>query len=696
MTLVLPDEKRATLDATTRPRSPVLPRTTPTTFAAPSPPKNYVNVEKLLEDVVRLHAVRDHVVFGLDELDSASIEACTPVRSTLARDRIWSLLAMIRDIEAMARKIWQEEFAAAGMLTPKLASLLVKAGAADAKTVQKLIEGDGSEISEAKFDDLMLVLDGTVINPDRGGVGVLEYAASFILKLDPKVLARFTAELEKFTIGSPISSAKGTRAATLLHELRMLFANVFAAKTDSAFPGLAAKIDSFSLKSLNLLLQPEHTLILQPRISDLWLTRIAGRFLTDPASLASSWPSPNADEIAPIRTTVLRLLQSNQNFGGNALARYLKPASHSEAHLKAASRRLLALVTPNTSLLKDPTDFRSASKAEDELAALLIRNHFARAFDSSDPARVAEAGENLELLIANVKDLKGISTPMTQALATGLAGAMVNPLINQHLLNATLVMHTDGRLVAVGYKRFKPGNENLLAFIEKLASKPEAIRIVAAAFGPMIASCAKLEGGLPTDSNLVRGAGFIMGAMQVRLDKENESRRTFIEGLAISATVLFATGGAFVGGPAGTFAAGKAGSAAAGFLGSGIIDFIASKVDTDQYPAGLPNSTLEVLNYFQNLYLLSSYQWLNSYAKANIEKEIKLVRAAGQLKAKLMTSPSRLEIVNMGELSTTDIQTAFAIVVSAGLEGSKNDRDTASLFAERATGISRLVRESMQ
>lgn len=576
MTLVMPDERRITLDAMTRPCSPVLPRTTTTTFTALSPPKNYVNVEKLMNDVVRLHAVRDQIVFGLDELDSASREAGTPVRSTLARDRIWSLLAMIRDIEAMARKVWQEEFAAGGALTPKLASLLAKAGAADARTVQELIEGAGSEISEAEFDDLMLVLDGTVMNPDRGGVGVFEYAANFILKLDPKVLARFTDELEKFTFRPRHDLARGNRAATLLHELRMLFANVFAAKIDSAFPRLAAKIDSFSLKSLNLVLQQEHAPILQPPISDLWLTRIAQRFLTDPAALASSWPGSFADEIAPIRTTVLRLLQSNQNSGGNALALYLKPASESEAHLKAASRRLLALVTPNTSLLKDPSDFRSASTAEDELAALLIRNHFAQAFDSSDPARVAEAGENLELLIANVKDLKVLSTPMTQALAAGLAGAMVNPLINQHLLNSTLVMHTDGRLVAVGYKRFKPGNANLLAFIEKLATKPEAIRIVAAAFGPMIASCAKRESGLPTDSNLVRGAGFIMGAMQVQLDKENESRRAFIEGLAISATVLFATGGPFVGGPAGSFAAGKVGSAAAGFLGSGIIDFIAT------------------------------------------------------------------------------------------------------------------------
>jgi hypothetical protein len=692
MTSVMLDEKVSTLDANVRPRSPVLSSTGSTNFA---PLQNYVNVEKLLADVVRLHLVRDSVIFGLDELDAASLGACTPVRSTPARDRIGALLATIRDIEAIARKLWQEEFAAAGTLTPKLASLLAKAASADAKTVQKLVESDGSEISEAEFDDLMLVLDGTVVNPDRSGIGVTEYSANFVLALDLKVLSRLTDELETFTFGPYLSTPKGIRAATLLHELRMLFAHVFAMKSDSnELPKLATKVDSFSLKSLNLLLQPEHAPIVQPSISDLWLNRIAGRVLPDAATLASKWSNPHADEITPIRTTILRLLQSNQVSGGQALALYLKPDSDSETHLKAASRRLLSLVTPNSFLVHNANDFHSASQAEDNLAALLLRTHFAQAFDSSDPARVAEAGENLELLIASVKDLKNLSNPMTQALATGFAGAMVNPLINQALLDATLVMHTDGRLVSVGYKRFKPGWDNLFDFIGKLATEPEAIRTISAAFGPMIASAAKLEGGLPTDSKLVRGAGFIMGAMQVRLDKENESRRAFIEGLAISATVLFATAGAFAGGPIGSFAAGKAGAATVGFLGSGIIDFIASKVDTEQYPKDLPNSKKSVVDYFQNLYLLSSFQWLSPATKRKVFDEIALVSTGpGKLKAKFVTTQSSVEIVNIAELAAKELQTAMATIVSAGLaQGSSLDRNAATTFADRTAAAANVVR----
>jgi hypothetical protein len=692
MTSVMLDEKRSTLDANLRPRSPVLPSTR---LAALAPLQNYVNAEKLLADVVRLHIVRDSVIFGLDELDAASQQACTPTRSTTARDCMWALLATIRDIEAMARKLWQEEFATAGTLTPKLASLLAKAASADAKTVQKLVEGDGSEISEAEFDDLMLVLDGTVVNPDGRGVGVSEYSANFIFALDPKVLSCLTDKLQTFTSGPYLNSPKGIRAATLLHELRMLFAHVFAIKTDpKELPKLATKIDSFSLKSLNLLLQPEHAPVLPPPISDLWLSRIAQRVLPDAATLSSKWSNPHADEIPTIRDTVLRLLQSNQISGGGALGLYLKPVSDSEAHLKTASHRFLSLVVPNSFLIHNAADVRSASESQDNLAALLLRNHFARAFDSSDPARVAQAGENLELLIANVKELKGLSTPMTQALATGFAGAMVNPLINQDLLNATLAMNTDGRLVAVGNKRFKPGNDNLLDFIGKLATKLEAIRTIGAGFGPMIASCAKLEGRMPTDTNLVRGAGFIMGAMQVRLDKENESRRAFIDGLAISATVLFATAGAFAGGPASSFAAGKAAEAAAGFLGSGVIDFIASKVNTDQYPADLPNSKRSIVDYFQSLYLLSSFQWLSPQTRQEVLDEIALVSAGpAKLKAKFVITQSSVEIVNIAELTAQDLQTAMAAIVSAGLsQGSSRDRNAATTFADKTAGAANVVR----
>lgn len=673
MTLLMPDEKSSALGRSSRPQLPA--------------PMNYVNVEMLLSKLVELHAARDETLLGLDRLDKTSCLAGTPIRSIPARANLAGLLVRIRELEAMARKVWQEEFGAAQSLTPRLATLLSRAGAADATTVQKLIESDGKEISEAEFTDLMLVLDGTVVNPDRGGVGVFGYAASFIQKLDPKVLSRFTDELERLTFGPQVNSAKGQRAATLLHELRMLFSNVFAAQTDSGFPELKAKIDSISLGSLNLLLQPEHAPIVQPAISDLWLSRIAHRVLIDPASLTEMLPIDSGFQILPIRTTVLRLLESNQDAGGHALERYLKPVSGTESQLKAASIRLLALVTPNTSLPRSQIDIRRATMVEDHLAALLVRNHFARAFDSSDPTQVAKAGENLELLIVNVKDLKALSTPMTQALATGLAGAMVNPLINQQLLNATLT-RTSQNLVEVGLRGFSPSSKDLFAFIETLATKPESIRTIAAAFGPMIASCAKLERGLPTDPNLVSGAGFIMGAMQVSLDKQNESRRAFIEGLAISVTVLFATGGAFAGGPFG--------SAGAGLLGSGIVDFIASKVNTDRTPSEIPNTPDSVRDYFLSLFMLSSYSFLDPSTTKKIQDRVALVSSIpGNLKAKFVFTGPNVDIVNIDKLSTEDLEKALDVVVLAGLsERSQHVREIATAFSDGSSAAAARLRAS--
>ncbi len=677
MTLLMPDEKSSALGRSSRPQLPA--------------PMNYVNVEMLLSKLVELHAARDETLLGLDRLDKTSCLAGTPIRSIPARANLAGLLVRIRELEAMARKVWQEEFGAAQSPTPRLATLLSKAGAADATTVQKLIESDGKEISEAEFTDLMLVLDGTVVNPDRGGVGVFEYAASFIQKLDPKVLSRFTDELERLTFGPQVNSAKGQRAATLLHELRMLFSNVFAAQTDSGFPELKAKIDSISLGSLNLLLQPEHAPIVQPAISDLWLSRIANRVLIDPASLSDNQkglsPSfPTFNDSFPIRTMVLRLLESNQHVGGSALAFYLKPDSSSEAHLKAASHRLLALVTPNTSLSSLLLDSRHASKAEDDLAALLVRNHFARGFDSSNPARVAEAGENLELIIANVKNLKSLSAPMTQALATGLAGAMVNPLINQQLLDSTLIPESDERTIAVGLQRFKPGYNNFLEFIEKLAKRPEAIVTIAAAFGPMIATCARLENALPSRTNLVSGAGFIMGAMQVSLDEKNDSRKAFIEGLAMSVTVLFATGGAF--------AAGPTGSSVAGFFGSGIVDFIIAKVNADDYPTDFPNTNQSVVYHFKKLFLLSSYRFLDVTTKIQIRSELALVTTGiSKLKAKFRVTDSEVEIVNLSELTEEDVSKAMGAIVWSGLaRGSQRDSDAATEFGNRTAAVAQDVR----
>jgi hypothetical protein len=157
MSAVMGDERRREL-VRGKPSSPVLGR-------ASNTPRNYVNVEKLLGDVVRLHALRDVILLGLDDLDAASVRACRPIRSMPARGSMVHLLTVIRDAEAMARKIWQEEVAASGVITPRLASLLVKAATADAQTVQRLVKRAGKSIGDAEYDELLDVLNGAVVDP---------------------------------------------------------------------------------------------------------------------------------------------------------------------------------------------------------------------------------------------------------------------------------------------------------------------------------------------------------------------------------------------------------------------------------------------------------------------------------------------------------------------------------------------------
>jgi hypothetical protein len=309
----------------------------------------------------------------------------------------------------------------------------------------------------------------------------------------------------------------------------------------------------------------------------------------------------------------------------------------------------------------------STSDNAADISVLLMKEHFAKAFDSSDPVRVAEAGENLELLIANVKDLQGLSTQMIQALATAFAGAMINPLINQQLLDALVDAQTTGRLREVGYEDFKPSNENLLVFIEKLAARPEGIRTISAAFGPMIASFAKLEAGLPTDPRLTRGIGVIVGAMQVKLDKKNESRRALIEGLSISASAMFPYQGALAGGPAGT-------SATVGFSGPNILDYISSKVESNEYRKDLENTSRQAFDSFQSVFLLSCVDSLSPSMKDKVHKDFDLLATGpAKLKAKLSAPSEKLRVTNFTELSPADIQAASVAIVSAAVSGEQDD-----------------------
>jgi hypothetical protein len=674
MSLVMPGERRSELDRV-RPSSPVLART-------PVAPRNYVNVEKLLEDVVRLHALRDVILLGLDDLDAASVKACKPIRSVPARGSMSHLLTMIRDAEVMARKIWQEEVAASGVVTPRLATLLTKAAAADAQTVQRLVKRDGKSLNDAEYDELLDVLNGAVVDPDRGGLGVTEYAKAFVNGLDPKLLQRLLVELREAL--SPVyqGTGKQLRAEKVLHELRMLFANVLSGSA-AEVPGLVAIVDGLSVESLNVLLLPEPAPWKLARINDVWLGRLALRILPDGASLHSSVANFDGDQLLPSpRMTVLRLLAENQTYGGRALADYMKPFSRSERHMDNASNRMLALLSPNSFFDKGSTGLRHASLDEEALAAEVVKQHFLAEFGSTDRARVAAAGEALELAISGIEDLKAVSKPMTQSLAWAFSGLMTNPLINQQLLESvSKVRGVESAWTAGNNDGFDPGNDQLFAFLGLLAKDSGATRIVAGSIGPMITSTAKLFNRLPTRETLAEGAGYILGAMQAQVDRDNASRRNLVEGLAMSATVLAASAGGLVGGPTG--------ATATGFLGSGIVDFLAAKLNTDRYPAGVAFGTKEVEDYFKKVYVLAAFQWLDEPTKVKIVGALKansMAPASERLKAtyKASSVPSgpngqtqiELKIANLDVLKSADLDKLLSLMSDAAT--SDNEGQTQS------------------
>ncbi len=674
LSAVMPGERRIELDRN-RPSSPVLARP----FVAP---RNYVNVEKLLEDVVRLHALRDVILLGLDDLDAASVRACKPIRSLPARDRMFHLLTTIRDVEVMARKIWQEEVAGSGVMTPRLVTLLVKAAAADAQTVQRLVERDGKSINDAEYDELLDVLNGAVVDPDRGGLGVAEYAKAFVNGLDPKLLQRLLVELRESL--SPVYEGTGKRgrAEKVLHELRMLFGEVFSGSDAAGCAGLVVTVDGLSVESLNLLLLPEPAPWKLARVSDFWLGRLTMRILPDAASLHSIVADFGGEQLPSPRMTALRLLAENQAHGGRVLAEYMKPLSLNERDMKLASDRMLALLSPNSFFDKGSTGLRHASLDEETLAAAIVKKHFLGEFGSTDPAWVAAAGEAMELVIDGIGGLKSVSKPMTQSLAWAFSGLMTHPMINQQLLaSVSKVRGTESAWKAGNNDGFDPGNDQLFAFIGLLAKNGESTRIVAGSIGPMITSTAKLFDKLPTRETLAEGAGFILGAMQSQIDRDNASRRDLVEGLAMSATVLAASAGGLVGGPTG--------ATATGFLGSGIVDFLTAKLTTDRYPAGVAFGTKDVEDYFKKVYVLAAFQWLDEPTKGKIDGALKAQSMAPEserLKATYKVSyvPSgpngqtRIQLIlsNLDALKSADLADLLAVMSDAATSNNEGETQT--------------------
>ncbi len=146
-------------------RSPVVPAKPIISSAlrATSPPSNYVNPERLMDDVAQLYAARDRVFASLDVLDAASRNAGTPVRSGSPRERFTHLFGIIREVETTARKAWQDELIAGGA-NLSLSRALTVGAKNDALYVTKLTCKDADTNSgEPNANDR----EGRNADPDR-------------------------------------------------------------------------------------------------------------------------------------------------------------------------------------------------------------------------------------------------------------------------------------------------------------------------------------------------------------------------------------------------------------------------------------------------------------------------------------------------------------------------------------------------
>jgi hypothetical protein len=633
-------------------------------------PTSYVNPERLMDDIAEIYRARDRVFQGLDQLDCAARNAGTPIRSTSARERFTHLLGVIRGAEADARKAWQSELAAAGGMTPQLTKLVVAAGAADARTIDSLLAKDGDELSVDEYEELVVVLDGAIIDSaDQVGAGAQDYAASFFASVDNSKLARLVATLASWTAPDYRDTARGRQAQRVQSELRALFER--AVEHDDVFaryPAFAARIEALDVRTLNVLLLTDEQTVRRDRpallsdpgagrpigISSGCLVRLAQKILVDPKSLFL--PVSSDSKVPSPRMTILRLLEADTQRGGGAVARYLAPATTSVAGMEAASTLLLALVAP------DRSGWLVESRAEAALSAKVMKSFFVQAFDHGTDAQVRAAAEVLELTIANTAKLGVASHPMLAALATGFAGTMIHPLTAGELLNAGARDNgtAPGSIRNIARTGFNPGGTDLGAFLTRLATDPLAVRTIFGSLGPMLRTASQAGEGLPATATLIDGWGFIQGAILSKFDEAAQNRRAMIDGTSAWLTAGLAAFGALAGGP-GT-------SMAAGFLGSGVLQTIASMVDVPiGNTEGIATTEKAIRSQLALVYVTSLYSQLQNDTKKRITDALAEVQFKATRPKVEFTADGRLQIANLPALLPEDVKLAFGTITSAAL-----------------------------
>jgi hypothetical protein len=546
-----------------------------------------------------------------------------------------------------------------------------KIGEATAKRLTELLESFKGSTSTAEFRQLLDLLTSAAdgVHPE----GLENFSIEFFRSMNPKVLTKLVGELVDESGDFRYPSEKRSAAKQLLAKLNHLFRAALHGETSIAqTPDWANYVKSLSPNCLDGLLQGKHEGAAQ--ISSANIAFLADLALPNPHAMYGFAPVRfDGQPTRSLRLTVLDLLSSDQDSGGSALALYLTPKDRSEPSMKVASEKLLALLNPDR-LHDGPFQPRS-NLQEDEVAAKLMKKFFVHAFDGGSAAEAQHAGEALELAIANTAQLKTTPTVMIRALATGFAGAMINPVVGSDLLSAAANGSNDERgradLLHVPTAGFDPNDLDLGDFIARLCSDRRATGQIVAALGPMIASQGKHWNHLPDTSNLMGGTGFILGSILKKFDKDAEYRRTIYDAVGVGLTLTFAAVGGAVSGPVG--------GVATGALGSGILQNIASMVETRPKPSvAIPTEQRSISYYLKALYISATFRWLEPTVRAHILQRVAISNEEGlgpKAQVTLMDATGELIIANIADLTEDRIRRLTKAMVK-GANESAGPKDT--------------------
>ena len=620
---------------------------------------SYINPERLMDDLARLYASRDRVMLTLTALDCAAVAAGTPIRSTSARERFWDLGLRLRDIEAVARQAWQSEVAAAGGYNPALRSILVKAGECDARGLKTLLSKERNTLDATEYKELLAVLEGAIVKAREAGIE--EYAASLFTNLDANTLNRLVRDAANIKYLNADDKLLVLRLGDIVAELRDLFSVVVKAPDfQTRFPKFWSHLETMDPSVVLGLLQtgrgwnPEGPLLkgVNPNL----LTMIADRVLTpevraqnDPNfATANFWRKP----------MVLQLLREDQLSGGRALSLFLSAPKYDAAGFATVSRHLDALT--ETSFVDLAGAFRLNTDRENANRADLLKTHFTNVFDKGSKADVLQAASLLELVIANTSKLADLSNPMRAALAVGFAGMMTHQETRDMLLLRAKIGSGTGQS-DVGDAKVSwhiPGLDidgtRLGKFLECLADEPKAVKTIAAAFGPTIASTAQAAKQLPSGANLPGGLGFIYGSMLRKFDADANAKRAFFDGLGLGLTILFAS--------AGGLTLGLGAAVTVGALGSGVLQNITSLVDIEpKNSLGLPMDDGGIREFFTCAYVMAGYKWLSQASRTEIENRI--FNEYGELKPKTVTIEEMSKIWNRKGASSAELRRLKVLMI---------------------------------